>query len=455
MGLRLGINPITWTNDDLPSLGGDTPVETCLAETREAGFAGTEMGGKFPKTSAALRPLLDRHGLVLVSGWYDGRIHEKELSAEWDAILPHLTLLNECGCRHVVYADTSGRSEGDLFAPISRRPKLADGDWNAYGKRLTALAEKMADFGVGMAFHHHMGTIVETDAEVDRLIASTGRGSRSSLRLRPLDLFGRRPDRAAAPSCCPRGARTLQGCAAGHPEACPRQRTEFHAGGARRRLHHARGRHDRFSRDFRDPEGGRLLRAGSWRRPSRTPPRRIRSPTPGWASAISPGSLESGLHGGALSPHERDQSRDHRRRPDQPGRAPAQPARHARDASRWLAVVDPSAKVARTSRAVSELRHLPPPTSFRRRPLDAWSIATPDAYHARCRDRRARSWPARLLRKAALLRARRRRPRHRGARPLGPRHAGRLHETLRSLMALVARAGARGGASGCAWSRSK
>ena len=175
MAIRLGINPITWTNDDLPSLGGDTPVETCLAETREAGFAGTEMGGKFPKTSAALAPLLARHGLVLVSGWYDGRIHEKKLSAEWDAILPHLTLLKECGAKHVVYADTSGRSEGDLFAPISKRPRLGDGDWAGYGKRLTALAEKMADFGVGMAFHHHMGTIVETDVEVDRLMAATGK----------------------------------------------------------------------------------------------------------------------------------------------------------------------------------------------------------------------------------------------------------------------------------------
>jgi inosose dehydratase len=109
-----------------------------------------------------------------VSGWYDGRIHEKEPAAEWDAILPHLTLLRDMGCRHVVYADTSGRSEGDLFAPISKRPKLGDGDWTGYGRRLTALAERMAEFGVGMAFHHHMGTIVETDAEVDRLMASTG-----------------------------------------------------------------------------------------------------------------------------------------------------------------------------------------------------------------------------------------------------------------------------------------
>lgn len=175
MAVRIGTNPITWMNDDLPSLGGDTPIDTVLSEARTAGFAGIEMGGKFPKRAAELGPLMQRHAIVLVSGWYDGRIHERELDAEWDAVLPHMTLLRDMGCKHVVYADTSGRSEGDLFAPISRRPRLAEGDWADYGKRITALAERMADFGVGMAFHHHMGTIVETDAEVDRLMASTGK----------------------------------------------------------------------------------------------------------------------------------------------------------------------------------------------------------------------------------------------------------------------------------------
>jgi inosose dehydratase len=174
MAVRIGINPITWTNDDLPALGGDTPLETCLSEARAAGFAGIEMGGKFPRRSAELAPILARHHLALISGWYDGRIHEREIAAEWAAVLPHLTLLKEMGCRHVVYADTSGRSDGDLFAPISKRPRLADGEWADYGKRLTALAERMADFGVGMAFHHHMGTIVETNSEVDRLMAATG-----------------------------------------------------------------------------------------------------------------------------------------------------------------------------------------------------------------------------------------------------------------------------------------
>jgi inosose dehydratase len=174
MTVRLAINPITWVNDDLPSLGAGTSLDTILSETKQAGFSGTEMSFQFPKTSAELGPLLKKYGLVLTSGWYDGRILERDIDAEWAAILPHMTLLKDLGCAHVVYADTSRRAEGDLFAPISRRPRLGDDEWAGYGKRLTGLAERMAGFGVGMAFHHHMGTIVETDAEVDRLMAVTG-----------------------------------------------------------------------------------------------------------------------------------------------------------------------------------------------------------------------------------------------------------------------------------------
>jgi inosose dehydratase len=174
MAVRLAINPITWVNDDMPALGAGTSLETILSETREAGFAGTEMSFQFPKTAAELRPLLEKHHLVLTSGWYDGRILERDLEEEWTAILPHLTLLKDLGCSHVVYADTSRRAEGDLFAPISRRPKLAEDEWTDYGKRLTALGDRMRDFGVGMAFHHHMGTIIETDTEIDRLMAVAG-----------------------------------------------------------------------------------------------------------------------------------------------------------------------------------------------------------------------------------------------------------------------------------------
>ena len=76
--VRIGINPITWSNDDVPELGGDTPLETCLAETKLAGYAGTELGGKFPRQSSVLKPIMERFGLAVVSGWYDGRILERE-----------------------------------------------------------------------------------------------------------------------------------------------------------------------------------------------------------------------------------------------------------------------------------------------------------------------------------------------------------------------------------------
>ncbi len=174
MTVHIGINPITWTNDDLPELGGDIPLETCLAEADQAGYAGIELGGKFPRRSAELAPLLAKHNLRLVSGWYDGQILDRTIDAEFDAVLPHLTLLRDLGCEVVVYADTSrGRHDG-IFRPASQRPMLADNDWAPYGRKLTGLADRMAAFGLRMAFHHHMGTIVQTDREIDLLMRYTG-----------------------------------------------------------------------------------------------------------------------------------------------------------------------------------------------------------------------------------------------------------------------------------------
>ncbi len=175
MKVRIGINPITWTNDDVPELGGDTPLETCLSETKQAGYAGTELGGKFPRQSAVLKPIMQQYGLAVISGWYDGRCAEKEVDAEMAAIGPHLQLLKDMGSSHVVYADTSLGRHGAIWGPISQRPSLSASDWPAYGRKLTELAERMADFGVGMAFHHHMGTIVETDEEVGLLMKHTGK----------------------------------------------------------------------------------------------------------------------------------------------------------------------------------------------------------------------------------------------------------------------------------------
>jgi inosose dehydratase len=174
MSVRIGINPITWSNDDLPELGGETPLETCLAEARQAGYAGIELGNKFPRQSAALRPILDRHGLVLISGWYSGRLLEHTAAEEIRAVEAHLRLLSDMGCGVMVFAETTGSVAGERGTPLSRRPCMAEAQWPAFAERLTTVADHLAKRGIRMAYHHHMGTVVETEAEIDRLMQSTG-----------------------------------------------------------------------------------------------------------------------------------------------------------------------------------------------------------------------------------------------------------------------------------------
>jgi len=173
MNVTIGINPITWTNDDMPELGGDTPLDVCLAEARLAGFSGIEMGGKFPRDAAVLRPLLDRHGLDLVSGWYSAHLCRRTAAEEGAAVEGHLALLAAMGCQVMVFAEGHGSTDGDPSAPLSRRPILADSQWPQFCARLNEIAKHLRQRGVRLAFHHHMGTVVQTEAEVDRLMAET------------------------------------------------------------------------------------------------------------------------------------------------------------------------------------------------------------------------------------------------------------------------------------------
>lgn len=174
MKLRLGMSPISWSNDDLPQLGGDTPLEVCLRETREAGFVGTETGGKFPKQAAALASVLAAHDLALVSGWYSGTLINNDLESEKRRIADQLALFKEVGASVIVYGETFNTVQNRRERPFSSRQKLADFDVAAYGRRLTALAEHCAEAGVPLTFHHHMGTAVETEQELDALMNATG-----------------------------------------------------------------------------------------------------------------------------------------------------------------------------------------------------------------------------------------------------------------------------------------
>jgi inosose dehydratase len=174
MTVRLGTNPIGWSNDDLRELGAETSLDRCLAEARLAGFHGIELGHKFPRDAAVLGPILTSYDLALVSGWYSTNLLQRDVADEMRAMRPHVSLLRTLGCSVLILAETSNAIHGDRATPLSRRPVLSDTEWIEFSNRLTELADAAVTAGMSIAYHHHMGTIVQTEAEIDRLMQTTG-----------------------------------------------------------------------------------------------------------------------------------------------------------------------------------------------------------------------------------------------------------------------------------------
>lgn len=174
MKVKLGISPIAWSNDDLPQLGGSTSLETCLIESRIAGFSGVESGGKFPlEDISLLTKTLNKHNLKLVSGWFSGRLLDLSLAEEKDRIEQQLQTFKKIGAPVLIYAETSGSVQTIQGTPVSHRPTLATSDIKDYGHQLSLLADHLQAHGVKMSYHHHMGTIIEKEHEVDLLMNHT------------------------------------------------------------------------------------------------------------------------------------------------------------------------------------------------------------------------------------------------------------------------------------------
>ncbi len=173
--VKIGINPISWSNDDLPALGGETPLSTALSEGRAIGYQGFELGNKFPRDPIALRELMAGYGLEVVSGWYSGRLARRSVEEEIAAVAPHLRLLAENGCRVMVYGEVADSIQGEPSVPLYKRPRFRDDDAvRRYGERLTAFGRHLLEHGVRLAYHHHMGAYVEAPDDIDRVMAYTG-----------------------------------------------------------------------------------------------------------------------------------------------------------------------------------------------------------------------------------------------------------------------------------------
>jgi inosose dehydratase len=174
LSTQFGVSPIAWINDDLPELGRGTPLTSVLADARDLGFSGIELGGSFPRDPVVLKSVLAEYRLALVGGWYGSSLLTRTAQAEILAMQPHLSLLKALGCTVFIIAETSNAIHGDLGRPINDTPRLDAGEWKAFGSNLTRVAEHVHRAGMRFAYHHHLGTVMETQTDLDRFLECTG-----------------------------------------------------------------------------------------------------------------------------------------------------------------------------------------------------------------------------------------------------------------------------------------
>ena len=172
--IRYGVNPIGWINDDDLALGDHVSLEQCLREAGEIGFEGIEKGRKMPDDPRALRAVLAPHGLVLVSAWCSLALLPRGVEAEKTALEARLRLLRGMGCEVCILCETSNTIQSDPNAPLSTRPTLSEAEWPGFARALTEIARHVAGRGLVPVYHHHMGTVVQSGEDLERLLAQTG-----------------------------------------------------------------------------------------------------------------------------------------------------------------------------------------------------------------------------------------------------------------------------------------
>ncbi|MDA0707370.1 MAG: myo-inosose-2 dehydratase [Proteobacteria bacterium] len=173
MTISIGINPITWSNDDLQLVGSNVSLDACLSDVAEVGFAGVELGHKFPRDATVLKPLLARYGIALVSGWYSGRLLVRDSKSEVAAMQAHAALLAAMDCDVLIFAEVTGCIHSDISTRLSQRPRIGSIGWRQFGQRLSEVGKAAAGLGLKLCYHHHMGTVVQTRDDIDTLMQET------------------------------------------------------------------------------------------------------------------------------------------------------------------------------------------------------------------------------------------------------------------------------------------
>lgn len=173
--VKLGIAPIAWTNDDMPDLGSENTFEQCVSEMALAGYTGSEVGNKYPKDTAVLKKALELRGVEICNQWFSAFLLTKPFAEVEQAFRGQLTYLKEMGAKVIGASEQSYSVQGLLDTPVfGRKYVMNDEEWERLCDGLNRLGRiAKEEYGIALTFHHHMGTVVQTAAEVERMMQNT------------------------------------------------------------------------------------------------------------------------------------------------------------------------------------------------------------------------------------------------------------------------------------------
>ena len=173
--VKLGIAPIAWTHDDLPELGGENTFQQCVSEMALAGFTGSEVGNKYPRDPAALKPMLELRGIEICNAWFSTFLISRPYAQTEAAFKEHVAFLAAMGAKVVGVSEQSYSTQGIQSQPVFEgKYEMNDAQWDALCDGLNRLGRlSLEEYGIALTFHHHMGTVVQSAAETDRLMAGT------------------------------------------------------------------------------------------------------------------------------------------------------------------------------------------------------------------------------------------------------------------------------------------
>lgn len=171
----LGIAPIGWCNDDMPELGGENTFRQIVSEMALAGFTGCEIGNKYPSDPALLKYELDLRGMRIASRWFSSFILTQPIEQVEADFIRELDFLAAVGANRINVSEQSYSIQGQMDAPVlaDKRHVMNDEEWDRFCAGLNRLGRIASARGFKMCFHHHMGTVVQTAAETDRMLVNT------------------------------------------------------------------------------------------------------------------------------------------------------------------------------------------------------------------------------------------------------------------------------------------